>query len=256
MKKIYIGLLTGIVFSLVFLLLSCQLRSLYMEFMQINTTVQNLDKKIDTLSLECLQNQRNLAKWYNFSLKEFGASETLSKAYTQILDFGSGRMGYLVFPSASVTLPIYHETEDAAGESQLEHKAGTALPVGGRGSHTVLSGELSAKRIRNGDLFYVHVLDDVLVYTVCEISGNLFFQSEDGEDRCTLAVSEGDKTVYISGTRLEPELEQQAIASRSQDVPIDRQTLVLAVTAALGAGMFPALAALIRQRKSNADCSL
>ena len=54
------------------------------------------------------------------------------KEYNALLDVnGSGIMGYLDIPKISVTLPIYHGTDEAVLQIAIGHLAGTSLPVGG-----------------------------------------------------------------------------------------------------------------------------
>lgn len=91
---------------------------------------------------------------------------------------GNGVMGYLEIPKINVKLAIYHGIGTKALENGCGHIEGTSLPIGGKGTHAVLSahrGLPSAKlftdldQIREGDLFYITVLDETLAYQVKEI---------------------------------------------------------------------------------------
>ena len=113
---------------------------------------------------------------------------------------GNGIMGYIEIPRIKCSLPIYHGTDEAVLQIAVGHIQGTSLPVGGEGSHCVLSGHRglpSAKlftdldQMGEGDLFMLHVLDETLAYEVDQITVVLPEEVNDlelveGEDYCTL----------------------------------------------------------------------
>ena len=90
-----------------------------------------------------------------------------------------GIMGYLEIPVLNLELPIYHGTEESTLDRGLGHLLGSSLPVGGQGTHTVITGHsgLAGKRmfsdldqIKKGDVFYVKTLDETLAYMVLDIN--------------------------------------------------------------------------------------
>ena len=92
---------------------------------------------------------------------------------------GSGIMGYIEIPKIDVRLPIYHGTSESVLSRGVGHLEGTSLPVGGQTTHAVLSahrGMPSSKlftdlnQVRERDVFYINVLDEVLAYQVDKIS--------------------------------------------------------------------------------------
>lgn len=99
--------------------------------------------------------------------------------YESLLNLkGNGVMGILRIPRFEVFLPIYHTTKDNVLQSGLGHYVGSSLPVGGAGTHCVVSGHTglpSAKlltdldQMKNGDQFYIDVLGDTLAYEVYDI---------------------------------------------------------------------------------------
>ncbi len=99
--------------------------------------------------------------------------------YDSILDVtGTGIMGYIEIPSIRVKLPIYHGTDEGVLQIAVGHIAGTSLPIGGIGTHSVVSGHRglpSAKlftnidRLKEGDTFLLNVLDETLTYEVDQI---------------------------------------------------------------------------------------
>ena len=101
------------------------------------------------------------------------------KTYEDLLNVsGNGIIGYIEIPSIGCCLPIYHGTDETVLEIAVGHIEGSSLPVGGKGSHSVLSGHRglpSAKlftdldKLINGDDFILRVLDETLTYEVDQI---------------------------------------------------------------------------------------
>ncbi len=100
--------------------------------------------------------------------------------YNQVLDVdGTGVMGYLTVPKIDVRLPIYHGTEEAVLQRAIGHLEGSSLPVGGKGSHCVVSGHrglpgarllTDLDQMQIGDTFYLTVLNRTLTYEVDQIT--------------------------------------------------------------------------------------
>lgn len=101
------------------------------------------------------------------------------KAYENLLNVtGDGVMGYLEIPCIDVNEAIYHYTDDDILTKGLGHIHGSSLPVGGSGTHAVITGHRGLPsqkmlsdmdKVKKGDRFYIHVLDHVLAYEVDEI---------------------------------------------------------------------------------------
>lgn len=143
---------------------------------------------------------------YNEKLRAIGsaaalATPSLISDYEETLDItGTGIMGYITIDKINIQLPIYHGTDTGVLQIAAGHLEGTSLPVGGEGTHCVISahrGLPSAKLFTDldalevGDTFTITVLDSLLTYEVDQISivlpddiENLYI--EDGEDYCTL----------------------------------------------------------------------
>ena len=145
------------------------------------------------------------AQDYNRALAQretaFALTDEQKAAYESLLDVsGLGVMGYIEIPGIDCSLPIYHGTEESVLQVAVGHLEWSNLPVGGEGTHCVLSGHRglpSAKLFTNldklavGDTFLLRVLDEVLTYEVDQI---LIVEPEQvdalgivpGEDYCTL----------------------------------------------------------------------
>ena len=156
----------------------------------------------DTDDVE-LTAQREAAEQYNAMLSgatitEGGASAP-PLAYVEQLTVG-GAMAYVDIPKINVCLPVQHGTDADTLERAVGHVVGTSLPVGGGSTHAVLSahsGMASSKlfsdidQLAVGDMFYIHVLGEVLAYKVDAIHTVLptdtsLLQIADGKDLVTL----------------------------------------------------------------------
>lgn len=129
------------------------------------------------------------------------AEPDLVQGYDDLLDVtGTGIMGYISIEKLGVNLPIYHGTATEVLQVGVGHLEGSSLPVGGPGTHCVLSGHRglpSSKlftdldKLEVGDRFDITVLDTKLVYEVDQIKVVLpdeisDLQVVEGMDYCTL----------------------------------------------------------------------
>lgn len=158
---------------------------------------------------------------------------------------GNGVMGYVEIPSVGVTLPIYHTVNEDILQVAVGHVEWSDLPVGGEGTHSVLSGHRglpSAKLftdlddLREGDLFMLRILDSLLTYEVDQI---LIVDPDDtddlrqvpGQDLCTLVTCTpyGVNThrLLVRGHRVENTPETEAVRVTANAVPLD--PLIVAV---------------------------
>lgn len=145
------------------------------------------------------------AQAYNRKLSRSGILWTLDedeeKGYKEQLDIGtSGIMGYIDIPKIDVMLPIYHGIDESILQVAVGHIPGTSLPVGGKGSHCVVSGHRGLPSARlftdidklvEGDTFTITVLNKTLTYEVDQIRTVLptdlsDLQIEKGKDYVTL----------------------------------------------------------------------
>ncbi len=145
------------------------------------------------------------AKAYNRALLRKGGARVMEKheleEYNRLLNPGNnGVMGYLELPSIKVSMPVYHGTDEAVLQIAAGHVEWSSLPVGGKSTHTVLSGHrgLPSARLftdldqmKEGDLIILRIMDEKLVYEVDQILVVEPGQTEalmikEGEDLCTL----------------------------------------------------------------------
>ena len=109
-------------------------------------------------------------------------------------------MGYIKIPAITLTCPIYHDATEVQLQKGIGHLKGTSLPIGGLGTHCVLTGHTGIPgnmlftdldKLVLGDRFYLHVLDEVLAYEIDQIkvvepSDVSDLQIDREQDYCTL----------------------------------------------------------------------
>lgn len=91
---------------------------------------------------------------------------------------GDGMMGYIEIPVIKTKSPIYHYTTEEVLQKGVGHLFGSSLPVGGKGTHAVLTAHrglpnnklfTDLDKVKEGDRFYITVLDEILAYQVDQI---------------------------------------------------------------------------------------
>lgn len=167
-------------------------------------------------------------------------TEEMNGEYQELLNVGgTGIMGYIEIASLGVSLPIYHGTSDAVLQIAVGHLDWTSLPVGGEGTHCVLSGHRglpSAKLFTNldklvvGDTFILRVLDEILTYEVDQIlivephvTENLHI--EEGKDYCTLVTCTpygiNSHRLLVRGHRVENAAEARIVRVTADAIQIE-----------------------------------
>ena len=186
--------------------------------------------------------------------------------YSQLVIPGTDVMGYVVIPKINVSLPIYHGTSDEVLEAGVGHLMGSSLPVGGDGTHSVLSGHSGLPSARlftdldqlvEGDTFTIRVLREVLTYEVDDIqivlpNESAILQIEPDQDYCTLLTCTpyGVNThrLLVRGHRIptpEEELAQVAPPPEEQGF----RWWIAALAGAIAVALAAVLAVVIRRRR-------
>ena len=167
------------------------------------------------------------------------AIDMADDVYYDILNYtDDGVMAYINIPKIDVNLPIYHGTDSEHMLKGVGHLVGTSFPVGGIDTHAVLSAHsgLSTAELftnladlKKDDLFYIHVLDDVLAYEVDKINVVKPNETNDlkivpGQDYVTLVTCTpygiNSHRLLVRGHRVEynPDLEKQESKKANNDV--------------------------------------
>lgn len=134
---------------------------------------------------------------------------------------GNGLIGYIDIPKINVYLPIYHGTAEDILSKGAGHLQNTSLPVGGESTNSVISAHTAypgetffdyLTDMKEGDEFYVHVLDRVLKYEVDSVKVVLPEETDDlrvvkGKDYVTLLTctpySVNTHRLLVRGKRVE-----------------------------------------------------
>ena len=212
------------------------------------------------------------ARYYNARVAQrsntFALTEEEAAEYQSLLNMdGTGIMGYIEIPNIKLSLPIYHGTEESVLQIAVGHLDWSALPVGGEGTHCVLSGHRglpSAKlftnldQLREGDTFTLRALDEVLCYEVDQIrvvepQDTDALLPEPGQDLCTLVTCTpyGVNThrLLVRGHRIENPDSADAIRVTSDAMQIEPILVAPAVGVPLALLAVAALLLSDRRRK-------
>lgn len=104
--------------------------------------------------------------------------QQLSEDYLKILNKNNGQIGTLMIPKIQLKLPVYHGTDAKVLKKGVGHIQNTAFPVGGSGTHAVLSAHrgipearlfTDLDKLEKGDAFFIQVLDETFAYEVDQI---------------------------------------------------------------------------------------
>ncbi len=186
--------------------------------------------------------EKKQALGYNEALKPYilpdsfanaGREDGADEVYMSCLNLtGDGMMGYVEVPKINIKLPIFHTTEEEVLQTAAGHLEGSSLPVGGEGSHAVISAHrglpsaalfTDLDRLSEGDCFLLYILDDVLCYKVDQISvvkpeDTTALAAEDGKDLVTLLTCTpygvNSHRLLVRGYRVPyEEIEDEAVAA-------------------------------------------
>lgn len=129
------------------------------------------------------------------------AADEPDKEYMSCLNItDDGMMGIVEIPKINIKLPIYHTTDEDVLAKAAGHLEGSSLPIGGKNSHAVISAHrglpsaalfTDLDKLKEGDHFLIHVLDDTLCYEVDQIS------VVEPEETASLAVEDGEDLVTL-----------------------------------------------------------
>lgn len=167
--------------------------------------VESYDDAVEEMEQEEIDAAKEAARKYNEQLQsaivqdENGEGDQAGESYVDLSGVGES-IGYITIPKIDLELPIYEGSDDAVLQKGIGHMEQSSYPIGGEGTHSVLTGHRGLPdaelfthldEMEEGDLFYLHVLDEILAYRVDQIkvvepneTGDLDIIP--GEDYCTL----------------------------------------------------------------------
>lgn len=168
--------------------------------------VQYEEQLEDVTEDEYKQLLRN-AQIYNAGLIGNYINDPFEKVYKYPEDYmnmlsidGTDVMASISIPKIKVNLPVYHGTSDEILKKGVGHLSSSSLPVGGTGTHCILTGHTGYSQLRlfsdvdqltEGDVFFVTVLREKLAYKVYDTKIILpeeteSLQIDPDRDLCTL----------------------------------------------------------------------
>ncbi|MFV0362881.1 MAG: class C sortase [Suipraeoptans sp.] len=227
-KKILVAVLICVGVGLIFY----PILSSILAYVQEEEVIAVYEKSLDEYSEEEVEEEMAKAKEYNDNISGENIKDpfmkdsgfVLPENYDEILDY-DGVMGYIEIPEIKVKLPIFHGTSDEVLGKGAGHLPQSSFPVGGVSTHAVISahsGLPSATLFTNlnnlveGDVFYIHVLNDTLKYEVDDISVVEPYETSSllqvaGEDYVTLVTCTpygvNSHRLLVRGTRVDYEEE-------------------------------------------------
>lgn len=149
---------------------------------QYDNEVKTLsDNDIDSILAKAEEYNKAVATYsYNNGVANYGDTyKEIINSYDDILNFGNSLIGYIEISSINVYLPIYHGDLDNVLDKGSAHMKGTSFPIGGAGTHAVISAHSGYPRqkffddidkLKKDDTFSITVLNKKLEYKVTEIN--------------------------------------------------------------------------------------
>ncbi len=195
--------------------------------------IENYDEQVAEIDQEEIDAVKEAAKNYNDQLQKIVVKEESGdwkedgQSYLDLLGIGSS-IGYITIPKIDVNLPIYNGTSANVLQKGIGHIERSSFPLGGESTHSVLTGHrgmpdavlfTDLDLLEKGDMFYLHVLDEVLAYQVDQVKVVEPDVTSDlnivkGKDYCTLVTCTpyaiNSHRLLVRGTRVPYTGEEEA----------------------------------------------
>jgi len=143
-------------------------------------SVKQYFQVVESLSQQDFTEMFEAARQYNERLprkpSRFSMTDDEQIEYRSLLNpAGLGAMGTLEIEILDIHLTIFHGTDEGVLQIALGHLEGSSFPVGGPGTHAVITGHrglpsstllTNLDRLVIGDTFKINVLNETLIYRV------------------------------------------------------------------------------------------
>lgn len=238
-------------------------------------SLDNYQQSVDQLSKDKLAQEWRKAEVYNDNLTGQpahdpfvpGSGIAMPQNYYKVLNV-EGMMGKLEIPKISVKLPIYHGTSDAVLKRAVGHLEGSTLPIGGVGTHAILTGHTgltNAKlftdltELKKGDQFYITVLKKTLAYqvdqiTIIEPEQTEYLRTHTGKDYVTLMTCTpygvNSHRLLVRGKRV-PYKPNQKQKAQKVGLTEEQKRLILAAVITSVLMLILILLTILRNRRSK-----
>ncbi len=232
-------------------------------------------ENVANLSEEECETLLSAAADFNKTLVGNGGRWTLTdeekQTYKSLLISDSTEiMAYVEIPKIKISLPVYHGTDNSVLQEAIGHLEGSSLPVGGKGTHCVLSGHRGLPSARlftdlvelsEGDVFMLYTLNEVLTYEVDQIRTVLptdmsTLEIDPEQDYCTLftCTPYGVNThrLMIRGHRIETE-KDYTVPVTAEALQIDEVLVALVISVPLLILIFVITLSIPRKKKTTSS---
>lgn len=238
--------------------------------------IETYDQAVEASGNQEIEKEWKKAKEYNDSLEGTvlkdpfieGSGMALQDNYKELLNI-DGIMGYVEIPAIDVKLSIFHGTSDATLQKGIGHLEGSSLPIGGPGTHAILTGHTGLSKakfftdlveLKEGDRFYLRILDKTLVYLVDQIKvvepeNTKDLRSISGKDYVTLLTCTpygvNSHRLLVRGVRTEYHPEEKTVAQNIKKTLTREQRMLIltAVTSLVTVLLLICIAWVIRRKR-------
>lgn len=182
MKRKKVNLVLIILFMIGFAILMYPFVTQYWNANVQSRAIVDYGKMLENIKIEDYTEIFNRGRIYNEQLSKLSFPLVEYKkidGYNELFNINdNGMIGYITINKINTELPIYHGTNSSVLNRAVGHMEGTSLPIGGEGTHSVLSahsGLPTAKLFTNlgklevNDIFTITILNQTLTYQIDEI---------------------------------------------------------------------------------------
>lgn len=248
--------------------------SQWINEMLSESAIMQYNDTVDTLSVEDKAALLAEAEEYNRGLNEVVSDSFSSEAfegderYNNILNITeNGQIGTINIPSIDCRLPIYHGSSEDMLSKGAVHLAGTAFPIGGSSTrsvisaHTAFPGKIFFDRLSEveiGNEFSVTVLGDTLYYRVIGVNVVLpdeteYLVPEKDKDLITLVTctpySVNSHRLLVTGERDDTPRVEMTVIEEPHTVPVTPGLSVALIGIVAVTGMILIKRAVKRRRR-------
>lgn len=250
----------------------------YINSLDYKKDIEDYQQEVLKLDDTARQEMLMAAHEYNTKLLEhstrIGELTAQQRAeYESLLDpSDTGMMGYIEIEKAGIYLPVYHGTDESILQAGIGHIEGSSLPVGGVGTHAILSGHTglpSSKlfsnidQLKKGDTFELHILGEILTY---QVESTVVLLPEDAEkqkidpqrDLCTLMTCTpygiNSHRLLVTGVRIQTPPERLPDTTEPiETIPAPLPPVLWAVIVVLPVLLVVVIVVVVRKKRRNRE---
>lgn len=251
--------------------------SQFLYYQAAQVEIKNFDQTVKKLEPNDIDWRIKLAHAYNSTIEPSlnGMTDPFSQfqqegiaEYARMLEVNE-QIGYISIPNIFVEIPVYAGTTEKVLQKGAGHLEATSLPVGGKGTHTVITAHrglpnarlfTDLDKLKLGDVFYIQNIKETLAYQIDKIktvepTDIKSIRIIDGEDRATLLTCTpymiNSHRLLVMGHRIpySPEEKAEQVAKPKQSIIFQILLILLIIILVLLATYV--LRKYILQRKRN-----